>query len=139
MLTTQHQQKTIHELFTMYKQKGLNLEPAFQRQSVWSVRDRQLLVKSVFDGVPLPSIYLYRQIGSGGKPKYDVIDGKQRIESILLFMNCGPLAKEQEGWVKTSFDEEAADEWWRWADLSKAQKNRFLTAKIATIEVEGEL
>lgn len=139
MLTTQHQQKTIHELLTMYRQRGLNLEPAFQRQSVWSARDRQLLVKSIFDGVPLPSIYLYRQIGSGGKPKYDVIDGKQRIESILLFMNSGPLAKEQEGWVKTAFDEEAADEWWQWADLSKAQKNKFLTAKIATIEVEGEL
>lgn len=139
MLTTHHAQKTIDELVSMYRRRSLNLSPAFQRQSVWGVRDRQMLVQSILDGVPLPSIYLYRQVGAGGVPKYDVIDGKQRIETILLFMGKGPLAKDDELWVRTAFEDDAPLEWWGWRDLDKAIKNRILTTKIATIEVEGEL
>lgn len=69
---------------------------------------------------------------------YDVIDGKQRLETILLFLRKGPLAKVEELQVKTSFDESPLD-WWSWRDLNAATRNSFLTAKIATIEVEGDL
>ena len=91
-LRTEYQTRTIHELVNLYGQKSLNLQPAFQRQSVWTLKDRRMLTMSVLNGIPLPSIYLYKQIGRGGRPVYDVIDGKQRIESILLFMGKGPLA-----------------------------------------------
>lgn len=138
-LTTHHGQKTIHEFIEMFRSRRLNLDPAFQRQSVWSTRDRQLLIESLLEGIPLPSIYLYRQIGSGGVPKYDVIDGKQRLETILLFLGKGPLAREQHLSVRTTFDEDEAIDWWSWRDFKKTSKNSFLTTKIATIEVEGDL
>ncbi len=139
MLTTHHGQKTVDELVSMYTKKRLNLSPAFQRQSVWGIKDRQLLVQSLLEGVPLPSIYLYRQVGAGGIPKYDVIDGKQRLETILLFLGKGPLAKDEDLWIRTAFAEDDPLEWWEWSELSKAIKNQLLTTKIATIEVEGGL
>lgn len=139
MLVTHHGQKTIDEFVAMYRGRRLNLAPAFQRQSVWSNGDRQLLIQSLLEGVPLPSIYLYRQIGAGGVPKYDVIDGKQRLESILLFLGKGPLARDDELWVRTSFDEDEPLDWWQWRHLTKAIKHQILTTKIATIEVEGDL
>jgi hypothetical protein len=73
----------------------MNLEPAFQRYSVWSMADRRLLVNSIFDSIPMPSVYLYRRIGKGGRPIYDVIDGKQRIETILAFMKKGPVYRQR--------------------------------------------
>lgn len=139
MLTTHHSQKTVDELISMWKRRRLNLSPAFQRQSVWGSRDRQLLIASVLDGVPLPSIYLYKQVGAGGVPKFDVIDGKQRLETILLFLGKGPLAADDELAVRAAFDEDAALEWWYWGDLSRDVRHRFLSTKIATIEVEGGL
>jgi hypothetical protein len=139
VLITHHAQKTIDELLSMFKHGRLNLAPAFQRQSVWGSRDRQLLIHSILEGIPLPTIYLYRQIGPGGVPKYDVIDGKQRIETLLLFLGKGPLAIDHELWVRTSFEDDAPFEWWSWPDLSKEVKGEFLTTKIATIEVEGDL
>lgn len=83
MLTTDHKVRTVQDLVDLEKSKKLNLSPAFQRNSVWTVNDRRLLVQSLFDGLPLPTIYLYRRVGHGGTPLFDVIDGKQRLETIL--------------------------------------------------------
>ncbi len=138
-LVTNHGQKTIHEFVEMFKGRRLNLEPAFQRQSVWTNTDRELLIQSIREGIPLPSIYLYKQIGLGGVPKYDVIDGKQRLETILLFLGKGPLAREHDLWVRTSFDDDEPLDWWEWSEFSKTAKNEFLTTQVATIEVEGDL
>jgi hypothetical protein len=138
-LISHHSELTIQDLVHRYAHRELNLQPAFQRQSVWSERDRRQLVLSVLDGLPLPTIYLYRNTGRGGSTRYDVIDGKQRIETLLLFMNKGPLAKEHDGlWVQGDFDGRGMD-WWLWKHLSPSQKNLYRTTKIHTIEVEGEL
>jgi 5-methylcytosine-specific restriction endonuclease McrA len=139
-LVTHHGTKTIQDFVDLFAAKRLNLSPAFQRQSVWTARDRRLLINSIFDNMPIPSVYLYRQTGKGGTPLHDVIDGKQRLESILLFMRQGPLRRvEEDLWIKRAFDEMASLEWWAWSDLSDDQRNQFLTAKLPTIEVEGEL
>src|SRR4051812_21763659 len=95
-LRTRHDTSTVQELVDLYAKKRLNLAPAFQRQSVWRTRARQLLVQSLLDGVPLPSIFLYSRVGRGGAPVYDVIDGKQRLETMLLFLGKGPLVNESE-------------------------------------------
>lgn len=137
MLITSHQTKTVQEFVDLHKWKHLNLSPAFQRQSVWGQGDRQRLIQSLLDGIPLPAIYLYRRAGQGGVPKYDVIDGKQRIETILLFLGKGPLAKDSYLEVRTSFGDEAPD-WWSWQDLDVALKNQVLTTQMPVIEVGGE-
>ena len=133
-----HNPQAIDELVNRFKQKQLNLEPAFQRRSVWKPSHRSFLIQSLLEGIPLPSIYLYKHMGAKGKPIYDVIDGKQRMESILLFMNLGPLAKsEGELTVTTSFDAEPSRAW-SWKELPLDKRYQILGAKIPTIEVEGD-
>jgi hypothetical protein len=138
-LDTDHHTKSVQEFVDLYRQKRLNLAPAFQRQSVWSTRDRRLLVNSVFDSIPLPSIYLYMQVGKGGQPMFDVIDGKQRLETLLFFIGIGPLAKQDDLWVRRSFSDNEPLEWWLWKHLDDEQRNSFLTARLPTIEVKGDL
>jgi hypothetical protein len=138
VLRTNHGTRTVQELLDLHGKKRLNLAPGFQRNSVWSGTDRQLLIRSLLDHVPIPSIYLYRQVGRGGSPVYDVIDGKQRLETILLFLGRGPLASTaDELWVKADLAGEL--EWWSWKLLAKGRRNDFLTTPIPTIEVEGEM
>jgi hypothetical protein len=139
MLVTRHQTITVQGFVDLHRHRRLNLAPAFQRQSVWSATDRQLLIQSILDGIPLPSIYLYRQVGKGGVPMYDVIDGKQRLETILLFLGKGPLACDQHLWIRASFDEDEPLDWWSWRDLRRPIRNQILTTEIPSIEVEGEL
>jgi len=85
-LAVSYDEKTILELKQLLEGRHLNLEPGFQRKSVWSPLDRRKLIESILSGYPLPSIFLYKRI-VGNHVVYDVVDGKQRLETI--FMYCG--------------------------------------------------
>lgn len=67
----------------------LNLAPSYQRGDVWVTRARQLLIESILRGIPLPSIILLRPERS---QLYEVVDGKQRLTSILRFVGKHPVA-----------------------------------------------
>lgn len=84
-LIKQHETKTILDLAHLYEKGKLDLTPAFQRKSVWLLKDKQKLIDTVARNYPLPAIFLYKE-ENGGKLKYSVIDGKQRLESLLGFL-----------------------------------------------------
>ena len=49
---------TIHDLLLLFKHFQINLNPGFQRNSVWTLTDRRRLVQSILARYPLPSIFL---------------------------------------------------------------------------------
>lgn len=86
-LTKQHETKTVADLVHLYENGMLDLSPAFQRKSVWLLKDRQKLIDTVVRNYPLPAIFLYRK-DDEGELMYSVIDGKQRLETLLGFLGC---------------------------------------------------
>lgn len=64
----------------------LELNPPYQRRSVWSPSDRQFFLDTVLRGFPSPSIFLHKAVVDG-KTTYYVVDGKQRLETVLKFHN----------------------------------------------------
>lgn len=127
--------KTIKDIENLFEDDLLNLEPGFQRKSVWSERDRMKLIDSILRNYPLPAIFLYRR-EENGQIIYDVIDGKQRIESILMFM--GQMRGRY--WLKTQLPGQDEAEWidWRW--LCKRQRQHLVTGyRIPVIEVDGDM
>jgi uncharacterized protein with ParB-like and HNH nuclease domain len=81
--------KSILDLQNLYDHGHLNLEPGFQRQSVWTERDRAKLIDSILRNYPLPAIFLYKR-QEDGDLVYDVIDGKQRLESEMASGDSQP-------------------------------------------------
>jgi hypothetical protein len=78
--------------FAYYATSGqLELSPSYQRADVWPNQDAQMLIESVLRGVPLPSIILLEMAGDRGA-SYEVVDGKQRLTSILRFIGRHPSA-----------------------------------------------
>ena len=64
----------------------LIMDQHYQRGDVWGITRRRNLIRSIVQGVPIPSIIVnYRQ--SDIDVLYSVIDGKQRITTILGFLN----------------------------------------------------
>ncbi|WP_431050489.1 DUF262 domain-containing protein [Roseateles sp. L2-2] len=81
--------------FSYYAKKNqLNLTPSYQRGDVWPTSDAQKLIESVLRGIPLPSIILLTPKPKGKKEAagYEVVDGKQRLTSILRFTGQHPEA-----------------------------------------------
>jgi hypothetical protein len=137
-LIVEYGSKTILELRNLQDQGHLNLEPGFQRNSVWTSADRKKLILSVLEGYPFPSIFLYRR-DEDGFPVYDVLDGKQRLETIFMFSRVSPFQRQSFD-VKFQFDGDDAVYSWDWKDLEKHERTvPFLTYKIQVAEVSGGL
>ncbi|MGA2543632.1 MAG: DUF262 domain-containing protein [Verrucomicrobiota bacterium] len=78
-------QMKLEVLIQYFKENALNLNPAFQRGRVWTLKMRKSLLKNILQGKPLPAIFLYKE-ATGSRYSYIILDGKQRLESILLYV-----------------------------------------------------
>ncbi|WP_434796661.1 DUF262 domain-containing protein [Terrisporobacter vanillatitrophus] len=73
---------SVGELISLYNDKEINLEPAFQRVFRWSEEQETNFIESILLGYPIPSIFvLQREDGI-----WDVIDGVQRLSTIYHFV-----------------------------------------------------
>lgn len=137
-LRYEHRTQTIDDLIRLYEDGCLNLEPGFQRKSVWRDTDRRKLVESIMQGYPIPSIFLYQQRHEG-RPTYDVIDGKQRVETILRFTRQNGFSKQSFA-AKLQLPGEDATCTCDWLTLGKKrQQADFLAYRVAITEVSGSL
>lgn len=130
------QTKTVEDLMSLYRNGRLDLDPAFQRDSVWKDRDRAKLIDSILRGYPLPAVFFHRRTDGDGDLVYSVIDGKQRIESILRF--CGEMrgAFEARVMLPGSHELEAVN----WSKLNRRQlQSRVTGYKLQVTEVHGDL
>ncbi len=130
-------ERTINELMLMFRHKQINLNPGFQRQSVWSYADRRRLIQSIIASCPVPSIFLYRR-NNRGKLMYDVIDGKQRLETLFMFARQGRFKRNS---FDVKLDLGDGEEWQNWRDLIRyfpQTRNVFESYKIPTVEVDGD-
>ena len=71
-LTTDYGKLTVNQMVLLFQHGQVNLEPGFQRKSVWSPLDRRRLIQSITSEFPLPNIFLYRR-SSRGKTIYDAV------------------------------------------------------------------
>lgn len=127
--------KSILDLQNLFNHGNLNLEPGFQRQSVWTERDRAKLIESILRNYPLPAIFLYKR-EEEGLLVYDVIDGKQRLESILMFM--GSMRGRFD--TRTQLPNADSIEWVNWSLLKRRHLQHLITAcELPVIEVDGEI
>jgi hypothetical protein len=77
------------------KSGRLDLSPPYQRRSVWTPKDRRFFLDTVFNRYPCPPVFLYKSLSDEGVATYHVVDGKQRLETIINFAdNKIALGKE---------------------------------------------
>lgn len=81
-LKTNSYSMSVNELATMYREGELDLHPEFQRFFRWTTEQKSRLVESLLLGIPVPPIFVSERQDS----KWDVIDGLQRLSTILEFM-----------------------------------------------------
>lgn len=88
---------TISNFYEQFQLKKYKLDPPYQRDmNVWSIEQKSFLLDTIFKNFPIPPIFLEQKINPDtGITNYDVIDGKQRLSTIIGFINNEvPLPKE---------------------------------------------
>lgn len=73
----------IRVLKDLYENGELILHPPYQRNYVWDKTKASNLIESILLDIPIPPIFVTEINGS----KKEVIDGQQRLKSILSFMS----------------------------------------------------
>jgi uncharacterized protein with ParB-like and HNH nuclease domain len=79
---------TISEFYDNYEREKYNFDVEYQRKSnVWNDDKKSFLIDSIMKNYPMPPIFIRPSIDNqSGKTKYDIVDGKQRLESIIGFI-----------------------------------------------------
>lgn len=63
----------------------LNLDPPYQRKSVWSPTDKRFFIDTIMNDYPAPPVFLHKTTDDDGRATYHVVDGKQRLQTIIDF------------------------------------------------------
>lgn len=70
----------------VYELKELDMKPPFQRNPVWVTRQKSYLIDTILNRYPIPEIYMQEVANENGNVRYIIIDGQQRIRSVLDFI-----------------------------------------------------
>lgn len=148
--------RTLSWFVDEFKKGSLNLKPRYQRDFTWSEARSSRLVVTALCTRFIPPIVLREctepVIGKHGKPLankkrtvYELVDGKQRISSLLAFA-LGPTEAARLGLparasTLAKLDEEEYDGWngMTLADLDTFDQEKFLGCALSTLCIPPEL
>lgn len=105
----------------------LDLAPDFQRRPVWDDEQASFLIDSVLNELPIPEVYIRILTAPDGTTVHEVVDGQQRIRSILRFCENDLALQSDE--LTPAF------EGMTFEDLSDEQKTRFWAYKVVVREL----
>ena len=75
--------------------KWLNLRPEYQRRLVWDTKKKSRFIESLLMNIPVPPIFLYET----DLNRYEVMDGQQRLNTILEFYDNNLELQDLETWA----------------------------------------
>lgn len=73
---------SIGELINIYNDGDLVIQPEYQRLFRWTITQQSNLIESILTGLPIPPIFVFERDDG----KWELIDGLQRISTILRFV-----------------------------------------------------
>jgi hypothetical protein len=88
---------SINDFLEWDKAGQLELNPRFQRRPVWSDKAKSYLMDTILRGKPIPKIFIRQRINVSTKTSTrDVVDGQQRLRTILSFIKDGFVVSKRQ-------------------------------------------
>lgn len=89
-------QKTIADLRKTSLGGNLVMRPPFQRKLVWNSAQQSYLIDTILKGFPIPELYIQVKTDEDGNEVLYVVDGQQRISTVLAFATENGFALEMQ-------------------------------------------
>lgn len=78
----------VSDFISFQRNESLELSPSFQRRAVWTASAKSYLIDTIAKGLPIPIIFIREMTDlSTLKPKRQVVDGQQRIRTLLSYID----------------------------------------------------
>ena len=78
----------VNDLLGSHLRKELDINPWYQRRSVWTRPQKSYLINTLHENKPIPTIYIRHSVDiESEKSIKEVVDGQQRIRSIIEYKN----------------------------------------------------
>lgn len=77
---------SIQEIYRRYRENQIVVNRKYQRKLVWAESEKENLIDSIIKGYPIPLILFAEFTGGDGKVYYEVLDGLQRLNAIVGFI-----------------------------------------------------
>lgn len=104
-------QRTVVWFKKAFEAGELVLKAPFQRNPVWSDRQKSSLIDTILLEYPIPELYMQELTDANGEQRHVLVDGQQRIRAVLSFIaNELEMDEESPHWAGLSFDDLAADD-----------------------------
>lgn len=90
---------------------SLQISPKFQRRAVWMEKERSFLMDTILGDLPFPEVYMQITTDAEtGKQQHIVVDGQQRITSILKFIDNEFTLPTNDNWAGEDFRDLSTDQ-----------------------------
>lgn len=119
--------QTIQWFYQRHKESALLLSPDFQRNPVWQSPQKDYLIETILLSLPVPEVYLVNRITPDGDSTYVVVDGQQRLRTIIEFIS-------EEFTIKHTINSFKNIK--KFSDLDSEQKQKFWRYPIVVRDLE---
>jgi hypothetical protein len=104
-------QRTVVWFKKTYEAGDVVIKAPFQRNPVWSDRQKSSLIDTILLEYPIPELYMQELTDANGDQKHIVVDGQQRIRAVLSFL-AGEYEIDDESphWAGLTFDDLSPDD-----------------------------
>lgn len=121
MITRYFNTISITTMYENYMLEKYGYNASCEKEIEWDKHKQILFIDSILKNFPIPLIFLRQMIDTTGKILYEIIDGKQRIYTILTFLNN-----------KLEVNSKVFD------DLPTEERRKFWLYKIPIVYIETE-
>lgn len=130
--------------YTSLAESDMDMNQPYQRGIVWGLKRRQNFIRSLLSGVPVPAVVLNDRYGAqfaadGYEPErttaYAVVDGKQRITTLRLFVTDA-FGVPPQWWEDDQIAQVADDGLVYWSGLTRVGRS-YLNMNCHLPSVEG--
>jgi len=99
-------QRTVIWFKRAFEANEIIVKAPFQRNPVWSDRQKSALIDTILLEYPIPELYMQELTDANGSQTHVVVDGQQRIRSVLSFVSGEfELDEESPHWSGLAFDD----------------------------------
>ncbi len=123
-----------------FRDHTLKINPPYQRKPVWAARQKCYLIESILMRLPVPEIYIQQTTSPDGETTYAIVDGQQRVRTVLQFIGSDTDPDVQE-FNKFVLDKLADASKWKnlsFAELEQEEKKTFYGYKFAVRSLNTE-